>query len=116
MFNENLDAVHFKGRTTIRRDDLALDAGCEPGMLGASDLLLAALAACLGATLEPLLTRHDVDESVHIAVRGGAQLLAVITLPRRARNLQERCERAAARCPVARALAIPVVFEWKFRE
>lgn len=116
MFDQTLNATHFDGRTEIRHGNTVLHAGCAPGEAGASALLLAALAACIGASLEPLLARHGLRERLHIAISADETIRVTIILPSAARPLLSRCERAAERCPVRRALAVPVAFDWKFEE
>jgi len=100
----------------IRREDgIHLQAACDgTAHASATELLAAALGACIAASLAPLLARHGIEpEHLHLAVaaRGGqfADGLAVtIGLPACDAALLERCRRAATRCPVHRALDVPI--------
>lgn len=106
--------------TAVRADGVTIGSDCAgDNAFTASELLAAALGSCLAASLAPLAARHEVDASaVGIVLLGAGESLedgiAVrVRLPSCPDGFLPRCQRAAAACPVARALKIPLQIHWQ---
>lgn len=104
-----------------RADGVVIESACaaDGDALSARELLAASLASCIAASLAPLLARHRLHAAelrIRIAAQEGplAQGFSVdVTLPAGGPELLLRCQRAAAACPVLRALNIPVDIHWR---
>lgn len=98
-----------------RRVDVACDTASVP-LLSSRELLLTSLGSCLVASIEPLLKRHELHTGklqVHLRYTGqDSAINAHVTLPTLPEALLPRLQRAAANCPVRKALALPVTIEW----
>lgn len=105
-------AITHTGSTLLRvgeRElDVEQDAGCE--------LLSAALASCVHASISAVLQRHD---SVPISIRVNCTdspdepcAIHLSPLPDDT-GLQQRLERAILVCPVARQLRVPPRIDWQ---
>lgn len=89
-------------------------------LLSSREMLLASLGSCLAASVEPLLKRHEVPATglrIHLQYDSAHSAISVrITLPPLPETLLPRLQRAAANCPVRKALALPVAIEWSIAE
>lgn len=116
---QKLSLTFSTDRARIARGDgVAIDSACNDAeRFSPTELLAAALAACIAMRLSPLLARHDVSLNsgrIEIVSHGPLRdgFIVHIALPRLDEALLQRCRRAAETCPVRLALKIPVEFLW----
>lgn len=106
--------------TATRADGVSVTAACdaEAPALSANEHLSVALGSCIIASLLPILERHAIDPGLlQIDIAAIEELetgldLAIL-LPSLEPALQLRLRRATERCPVKRALSVPVRLEWR---
>lgn len=115
-------SVRVTGDTlAIRRaDGVTIESACgtDNAALSATELLAASLASCITASIMPLLSRHGAGAAgLGIVVAANDPLArgfdVRIALPACEDELLARCKRAVAKCPVLRALNIPVDIQWQ---
>lgn len=116
-------ACDRSGNAVVKtRDGRQLAVACTGTSLPAfssTELLQAALAGCVTASVAPLLARHGADAAslrVTVTVEDASLARGVavgITLPACDDELLARCRRAVANCPVRQALNIPVDIQWQ---
>ena len=106
----------------VRTDGTSLVVSCDGSAhLSSGELVAAALASCIAATLAPIFERHAIPaDGLSIRARPagsavGEGLNVEITLPPCEEKLLPLLKRAAERCPVKHALSIDVEFHWLTR-